>query len=82
MQHPAESERALAALIEEFHQDAAYQVAQVFAWRNEKDRAFEWLERAYVQRDPGIAEYTPDPILANLHDDPRWPPFVKKMGFA
>src|SRR5258708_27090067 len=34
-------------------QDAAYQIGEAYAWRVEKDKAFEWLERAYRQQDGG-----------------------------
>ena len=37
------------------------------------------LERAYKQRDGGLAEMKGDPLLRNLHGDPRWPAFLKKM---
>jgi TolB-like protein/Flp pilus assembly protein TadD len=79
---PAESDAALRALIENDADNAAYQIAQVYAYRDELDRAFEWLERAYVQRDPGLAATKQDILLRKLHRDPRWQPFVEKMGLA
>ena len=45
---------------------AAYQIAEVYAYRGEKDRAFEWLERARRQRDSGLIGLRIDPFLANL----------------
>ena len=59
----------------------AYQIAEAFAWRGENERSFEWLERAYVQRDPGLGHTFTDPFFAPLHEDPRWPLFLRKMGF-
>src|SRR5437899_194710 len=50
--------------------------------RGNKDRAFEWLERARRQRDPGLASLRKDPLLPNLHDDPRWNAFLRTMGLA
>ena len=38
----------------QFQDDAAYQIAAVYAFRGEADRAFEWLDRAYAQRDGGL----------------------------
>ncbi len=70
--HPAESETALQALIAEFGWTAAYQVAEVYAYRNEIDKAFEWLERAHGQRDPGVMYAATDVFLRPLHGDPRW----------
>jgi len=80
--HAAESDAALVRLIEDYGNYAAYQIAEVFSWRGEKDRAFEWLERAYAQRDPGLGNCLTDPYLKALHGDPRWPPFLRKMGLA
>jgi TolB-like protein/cytochrome c-type biogenesis protein CcmH/NrfG len=77
-----ESDAALARLEEGFADTAAYQVAEAYAYRGEKDRAFEWLERARRQRDGGIIEAKTDPLLAKLYDDPRWPVFLHELGLA
>jgi hypothetical protein len=44
------------------------------------DRAFEWPERTYTQRDPGLAGTKVSPRLRSLHGDPRWGAFLQKMG--
>jgi len=80
--HSAESDAALSALIDGFAWTAAYQVAEVYAYRNEVDKGFEWLERAYEQRDPGAIYAASDPFLKSLHDDPRWQPFLRRMKLA
>jgi adenylate cyclase len=77
-----ESEATLWNLIEQDAAGSAYQIAQAYAYRGEVNDAFEWLERAYVQHDPGATEVRWDILLRNLHGDPRWPPFLKKMGLA
>jgi Flp pilus assembly protein TadD len=77
-----EADAALARLIESSADTAAYQIAEVYAYRGEKDRAFEWLERARRQRDPGLGSLRSDPFLANLQGDPRWNAFVRTMGLA
>jgi TolB-like protein/Tfp pilus assembly protein PilF len=76
----AESEAALQTLISGFGWTAAYQVAEAYAYRNEVDKAFEWLERAYEQRDPGVTYSGTDVLLRSLHADPRWQPFLQRMG--
>jgi tetratricopeptide (TPR) repeat protein len=78
---PEESDRALRSLIEESGHDAAYQVAVVYAVRGEADAEFQWLERAYAQRDSGLAFLTRHGQFRPLHGDPRWKRFVDKMGF-
>jgi tetratricopeptide (TPR) repeat protein len=77
-----ESDAALAELIAKVSETGAYQIAEVYAYRNDKDRAFEWLERARQQRDAGLPTLRPDTLLPNLHDDPRWDAFLRKMGLA
>ncbi len=79
--HRAESDAALQALIAK-HPEAAYQVATVYAARNELELAFQWLERAYDQRDPGVTDMKSDPLLRSLHADPRWEAFLRKMRLA
>ena len=58
------------------------QIAEVYAYRNDKDHAFEWLERARRQRDAGLPGLRTDSLLVNLHDDPRWNAFLHTMGLA
>jgi hypothetical protein len=78
----AESDAALAQVIHDNPRDAPFNIAYVYAIRGEKDRAFEWLERAVKERDPGLADTAVTPYLTNLHDDPRWLPFLRRIGFA
>ena len=78
----AESDAALTELIAKFGETAAFQIAEVYAYRNEKDHAFEWLERARRQRDAGLAALRIDPLLKNLHDDPRWDAVLRAVGLA
>src|SRR5438445_2011336 len=78
----AESDAALAELIAIASETGAYQIAEVYGYRNDKDRAFEWLERARRQRDAGLPNLRPDTLLPNLHDDPRWNAFLRKVGLA
>ena len=74
-----DSTAALGALIAKYGTNGAYQIAQVYAYRGESDKSFEWLERAYKQRDPGLTDMKTDPLLKNLRQDPRYTEFLKKM---
>ena len=67
-------------LINEESSVMAYQIAEIYAWRDEVDKSFEWLERAYVQKDVGIVQIIYDPFLISLHTDPRWEEFLLKIG--
>ena len=75
-----ESNAVLAELIEKDGEESPYQVAGVYGYRGEADRAFEWLERTYALRDPGLTYMKMDPLLGSLHADPRWSALLEKMG--
>jgi serine/threonine-protein kinase len=79
---PAESYAALKELTDTDAAGSAYQIAEGHAYRDEADLAFQWMERAYAQHDPGLISMKVDPLLRRLHDDPRWQPFLEKMGLA
>jgi len=74
-----ESDAALSELITTYRADSAFQIAGVYAFRGETDKAFEWLERAYVQHDAGLAATKVDPLLKNLRQDPRYIAFLNKL---
>jgi TolB-like protein/Tfp pilus assembly protein PilF len=78
----AESDAALAELIATAGETGANQIAAVYGYRNDKDHAFQWLERARRQRDAGLQFLRADTLLSNLHDDPRWDAFLRKIGLA
>jgi len=58
----------------------AYHIAEVYAFRNQPDQAFEWLDRAYTQRDDGLITTKVEPLLKVLHHDPRYAAFLKKLN--
>ena len=59
----AESDAALRELIAKYGETGAFQIAEAYGYRNDKDHAFEWLERARQQRDAGLADLRKDPLL-------------------
>jgi serine/threonine protein kinase/tetratricopeptide (TPR) repeat protein len=75
----AEADAVLTKYIESYQNEAAFQIAEIYAFRNEADKAFEWLDRAYKQRDGGLTELKGDLLLRNVEDDPRYTAFLKKM---
>jgi serine/threonine protein kinase/TolB-like protein/lipoprotein NlpI len=74
-----EADAAVTEYIEKYQNEWAYQIAEIYAYRAERDKAFEWLERAYIQRDSGLAEMKGDPLLRSLERDPRYVTFLQKM---
>ena len=77
-----ESDRALQTLLDSHADTSGYQIASAHAFRGEIDAAFEWLDRAYAQRDHGLHSIRERYYLQKLHADPRWPVFLEKMGLA
>jgi TolB-like protein/Tfp pilus assembly protein PilF len=59
----------------------AYQIAQVYAARGERDKALEWLQISFDEHDTGTLALLVDPLLHDLRDDPRYKALVTKMNF-
>jgi len=76
-----EARQRLDAYIEEHQSWAAFSIAQMYAFHGDSDAAFEWLDRAFDQRDSSMSLVKADSLLVSLHDDPRWPGMMEKMGF-
>ena len=75
-----EADRHLDQLVKKHPQEMAYQIAKIYSYRGDTDRAFEWLERAFQVRDNGLLEMKGDPFLRNLHRDPRWLSLLKRLN--
>jgi tetratricopeptide (TPR) repeat protein len=78
----SESDAALGELERKYAATSAFNIAEMHAYRGEFDAAFRWLDRAYQQRDPGMEMVKIDPLLRNLHGDPRFRTVLGKMDLA
>ena len=65
--------RRLQAFTERWGDRAPDLVAALHGFRGEADAAFQWLERT-SGNDPFF------PLFAPLRDDPRWLPFLERVG--
>ena len=74
-----EADAALKELTEKYQSRAAFQIAEVHAFRGETDQAFQWLERAYSQRESDVTYVKGDPLLKSIENDPRYSSFLVKM---
>ena len=60
---------------------SAAELADAYARVGDKDKAFEWLEKAYREREgQNIALLKYDPTYKNLRGDPRFISLVKRLG--
>jgi hypothetical protein len=46
------------------------------------DEAFRWLEKAVEIGESGLFGLGTEPLLASLHDDPRWASLLERTGFS
>lgn len=79
---PEKSDTAMAEMIETFADEGAYNIAFMYAYRDEPDQAFNWLETALQGHDAGLVQINTEPIIAKLHSDPRWKPFLQRIGMS
>jgi serine/threonine-protein kinase len=78
----SEADRELVTLEQTAGSAMAYQVAQIYVMRHEKDQAFVWLERAYRQHDGGLPYLRIDPKFVELRSDARYQNLVQRLGLA
>ncbi|UCH82715.1 MAG: hypothetical protein JSW50_09550, partial [Candidatus Latescibacterota bacterium] len=79
----AEAEQILETLIE--RRDAKQDVpptliAIVYLGQGEIDRAFEWMDTAFAERDPFLTNLRVVAEFDSLHSDPRFTALLKKVG--
>lgn len=74
------ADAALAELIAKDRNFLAYQIAEVYAWRGEKDKAFEWLQISLNDHDTGTLSLLIDPLMRGLSDDVRYDGLLAKIG--
>jgi serine/threonine-protein kinase len=74
------ADESLAELIARDRDVMAYQIAEVYAWRGEKDKAFEWLQVSLDNHDTGLLSLMIDPLVQGLRHDSRYNSVLAKVG--
>jgi TolB-like protein len=74
------ADEVLAALIAKDRDFLAYQIAEVYAWRGETDKTFEWLEVSLNNHDTGTLSLFINPFMRGLQYDPRYKSLLAKIG--
>lgn len=69
----------LAAFVKDYEDTMAFQIAEIFAYRGKAGEAFAWLDRAFAQRDGGMADLKNNPLLKPLEGDPRHAALFTRM---
>ncbi len=78
----AKSDAAFAEVIAKHGTDWTCSIANAYAYTGDADHAFEWLDKAVAAHDANLAVIVVDNLITNLHKDPRWRPFLRKIGRA
>ncbi len=75
-----DSQAALDRFVREYGADHPFNVAEIYAYVGNADHAFEWLERAYQQRDNWLRYLKGDWKLRGIEHDPRYRAFLQMMN--
>jgi serine/threonine-protein kinase len=76
------ADAALAELIASDRNVMAYQIAEVYAWRDEKNKAFEWLQISLDNHDTGLLNLLIDPLMRGLQGEAPYRSVLAKVGLA
>ena len=76
----ADADAAFNALIAKYEKDAPYNIAYNYSFCGDANKAFEWLDKAVAYQDPGLSEILTENLFDKIHSDPRWLPFLSKIG--
>jgi TolB-like protein len=77
---------AMAGIVKDLGESAhryvsPYNVARVYGAIDDKQRALEWLEKAYREHNPDLIELTREPSFAGLHSDAKFRELVGRIGW-
>jgi adenylate cyclase len=78
----ADSDAKLNEVIAKYEKDGPYNIAYAYAFRGDADLAFAWLDKAVEYEDPGLDDIAADNLFDNIRTDPRWLPFLRRIGRA
>ena len=70
----------VAKAIDEGTNVSSYMIAAIHSALGERDLAFEWLDRAYEQREVHLVSLKVDPILDGIRADERFSDLVRRVG--
>jgi len=59
---------------------SSFWIATIYIGLAETDQAFEWLYKAYDERDGNLIYLAIPPLFDSIQDDPRYKKLLKKMG--
>ena len=64
------------------HPDMEVEIAEAYSIMNDIERSFEWLGRAYINKNLQLGYIKYNVFLENLHSERRWFTLLEKVGFS
>ncbi len=61
---------------------SSYSIAESYMRMDEKQKAFEWLEKAYEEHDSGLVSLAVEPMFETIRPDPRFKEIVRRMKLS
>jgi TolB-like protein len=80
--HLGESDALLAKAKAGYAGTTAFDIAVLYAMRNDKDAALQWLEKAYQNKEPAVSAIGGNWELRNLRGDPRLNAMLRKWNLT
>jgi TolB-like protein/tetratricopeptide (TPR) repeat protein len=77
--HARESQQALERFIARYGDLDPTYVVGIYAWEGQRDKALEWLNRAYERHDPHAGQIRQWEFMTKLAEDPRYRALLAKM---
>jgi tetratricopeptide (TPR) repeat protein len=77
-----EFEAVLRKLHERSENDSPGELATVYAWIGNDDKAFEYLDKEYSKDRASLSRMVHYPVFRNLHSDPRWQAVLHRLGIS
>ncbi|MEH6536370.1 MAG: adenylate/guanylate cyclase domain-containing protein [Psychroserpens sp.] len=75
-----EADAVLKEIVDTYGETEATNMADIYAFRGDADKAFFWLNKAIKIKDPVLLESLNYPSFKNLHKDRRWKSFINRIG--
>ena len=75
-----EADEALAWIMEKGEQHFPYDIASVWAYRQDGEHTEEWIRKAIAYNDNDLGDPVQDPLFAFVKDEPGWINLMKALG--
>jgi len=76
----SDADASIQELEKKYADQAAFNIAETYAYHGKRDQALTWLDRALQRRDFVLYTVKGDPLLKNLESDSRYKAFLRKMN--